>query len=118
MYGYLPSVAITDGGSWYLVLRRYGIEHKVVSGGIRNYVERLIETVKDRTRVFDNYFPSKRWNIEHVYRWLNLYAFYYNWIRGHMTLYGLSPVFYERGVDIKNEFERFTIALREVLRNA
>ena len=35
-----------------------------------------------------------------------------------MTLYGLSPVFYERGVDIKNEFERFTIALREVLRNA
>jgi len=25
---------------------------------------------------------------------------------------------YERGVDIKNEFERFTIALREVLRNA
>ena len=43
MYGYLPSVAITDGGPWYLVLRRYGIEHKIVSGGIRNYVERLIE---------------------------------------------------------------------------
>jgi len=31
-----------------------------------------------------------------VYRWLNLYAFCYNWVRSHLTLYGLSPVFYER----------------------
>ena len=44
MYRGLPSVAITDGGSWYLVLKRYGIEHRIVSGGIRNYIERLIET--------------------------------------------------------------------------
>jgi len=118
MYGCLPSVAITDGGPWYLVLKRYGIEHKIVSGGVRNYIERLIETVKDRTRVFDNYFPSERWRVEHVYRWLNLYAFYYNWVRSHLTLHRLSPVFYERGIEIRNEFERFTIALREVIRNA
>ena len=38
MYRCLPSVAITDGGSWYLVLKRYGIEHKIVSGGVRNYI--------------------------------------------------------------------------------
>jgi len=118
IYRCLPYVAITDGGSWYLVLRRYGIEHKIVSGGIRNYIERLIETIKDRTMVFDNYFPSERWKVEHVYRWLNLYAFYYNWVRSHLTLHRLSPVFYERGVEVKDEFERFIIALREVLRNA
>ena len=51
MYGKLPSIAITDGGPWYLILKRYGIEHEIVSGGIRNYVERVIETIKDRTRV-------------------------------------------------------------------
>jgi len=118
MYRCLPSVAITDSGSWYLMLRRYGIEHKVVSGGIRNYIERLIETIKDRTRVFDNYFPSERWKVEHVYRWLNLYAFYYNWVRSHLTLCGLPPILYERGVEVKDEFERFTIALQEVIRNA
>jgi len=55
----LPSVAITDGGPWYLILKRYGIEHEIVSEGIRNYVERVIETIKDRTRVFGHYFPSK-----------------------------------------------------------
>lgn len=34
---------------------------KIVSSGIRNYVERFIETIKDKTRAFDNYFPIKRW---------------------------------------------------------
>ena len=118
LYGNLPSVVITDGGSWYLVLRRYGIEHKIVSGGIRNYVERLIETIKDRTRAFDNYFPSERWRVEHVYRWLGMYAFYYNWIRSHLSLHGLSPIFYEKKLRISNEFERFIRALLEVFSNA
>ncbi len=36
--------------SWYLILKRYGINHGIVSGRIRNYVERVIETIKDRTR--------------------------------------------------------------------
>ncbi|MBC7129444.1 MAG: IS6 family transposase [Thermoplasmatales archaeon] len=48
MYGKLPSVAITDGRP-YLILKRYGIHHEIISGGIRNYVERVIETIKDRT---------------------------------------------------------------------
>ncbi|MBC7129249.1 MAG: hypothetical protein H5T45_05920 [Thermoplasmatales archaeon] len=48
MYGKLQSVAITDGRP-YLILKRYGIHHEIISGGIRNYVERVIETIKDRT---------------------------------------------------------------------
>ncbi len=31
-------------------------------------------------------------------------------VRDHLTLYGLSLVFYERGVDIKNEFKKSTIS--------
>jgi len=27
-------------------IEKYGIHHEIVSGGIRNYVERLIETIK------------------------------------------------------------------------
>ena len=115
MYGRLPSVAITDGGSWYLILRRYGIYHEIVSGGIRNYIERLIETIKDRTKVFDHYFPSKRWKIRHVDLWFSIYIFYYNWIRSHQSLSNNSPVFYDRGVEIDNEYERFILALLEVL---
>ncbi|WP_456475316.1 hypothetical protein [Candidatus Pyrohabitans sp.] len=34
------------------------LEHEVISGGIRNYVKRIIETIKDRIRVFDKYFRA------------------------------------------------------------
>lgn len=30
--------------------------NEIVSGGFRNYIERVIETVKDRTRIMDHYF--------------------------------------------------------------
>ena len=114
-YGKLPLVAITDGGPWYLILERYGIAHEVVSGGLRNYVERIIETVKDRTGIFDHYFPNKRWKLQHVEIWMSLYVFYYNWIRSHQSLSDNSPVFFAKGLRIDNEYERFIIALQEVL---
>jgi len=98
MYGKLPSVAVTDGGPWYLILKRYDIHHEIVSGGIRNYVERVIETIKDRTRVFDNYFPSKRWNMGHIHRWFSLYIFYYNWVWSHQNLSNNSSVFHGRNI--------------------
>jgi len=115
MYGKLPSIALTDGGAWYLILRRYGIQHEVISGGIRNYIERVIETIKDRTRIFDHYFPSKRWEIKHVKSWLSLYIFYYNWIRSHLSLSNNSPIFHSRKIKIDNEYKRFVLALQEVL---
>ncbi|MDI6819286.1 MAG: DDE-type integrase/transposase/recombinase, partial [Candidatus Hodarchaeaceae archaeon] len=42
-------VLISDGGPWYRwPARRLGLEHIVLSGGGRNYIERLFETIKDR----------------------------------------------------------------------
>ena len=78
-YGKKPKLVVADGGPWYKILQRMGIPHEVVSGGVRSYVERVIETVKDRTRGFDNYFPSRYvWVAGHVKRWMDLYIFYYN----------------------------------------
>lgn len=46
-----PKLVVTDGGPWYKILQRMGIPHMVVPGGIRSYIERVIETVKDRTKI-------------------------------------------------------------------
>ena len=52
---------ITDGASWYRIAAGWtGLRHSVVHGGMRNYVERLIEMIKDRLRGFDCYFPSPK----------------------------------------------------------
>lgn len=75
-----PKLVITDGGPWYYwPLKRLGISHEVMSGGVRSYVESFFAIVKDRTRVFDHYFPCKCEKIpEHVYNWLYLFVFYHN----------------------------------------
>jgi len=75
-YGKKPELVVTDGGTWYKFLPRIGLSPEFVSGGIHSYVERVIETVKDRTRCFDNYFPSIHPFIAgHVKRWMDLYLF-------------------------------------------
>ena len=42
-----------SGQTWPVIdlcnTKRYGIHHEFVSEDIRNYVERIIETIKDRT---------------------------------------------------------------------
>lgn len=111
-----PELVVTDGGTWYKILPRIGFTHEVISGGIRSYVERVIETVKDRTRVFDNYFPSRYvWVAGHVKRWMDLYLFYYNWVRSHMTFNDNSPILAGKGIVIPTEYERFLYVLREVV---
>ena len=38
---------ITDRGSWYgRAAAKAGLKHETMSGGVRNYVERVIETIK------------------------------------------------------------------------
>jgi transposase-like protein len=52
-YGKKAEVVVTDGG--HKILPRIGWSHEAISGGIRSYAERVTETVKDRTRLFDHY---------------------------------------------------------------
>ncbi len=93
-YGRLPTKGVTDGGCWYpWALRRLGFEHEVVHRGIRNYVERWNETLKDRARGFDKYFPcSLRCNLGHVLHWVRLLVLHYNWARPHLSRGNRPPL--------------------------
>lgn len=110
IYGKKPDVVIVDGGPWYRdALNRLGIRRQVVCGGIRNHIERWFETLKDRLRNFDIYFPHKKPGLidllrcreekyEHVLNWLYGFVYYYNRIKGHMSLGNKPPFRYYQEV--------------------
>jgi len=78
---------ITDGGPWYRwPARRLGLKHEVVCGGVRSYVERWFETLKDRLRAFDCYFPTREFTS--VRNFIIVFCFWYNSCRKHMSLDG------------------------------
>lgn len=80
-------VLITDGGPWYpWAAERLGLEHRVVSGGERNYIERWFETLKDRIRGFDCYFPTEK--PERVMNFCEAFRLFYNQCRHHQSMKG------------------------------
>ncbi len=86
-YAGRPELVVTDGGPWYVrALKRLSIRHQVMHGDVRNYIERWFETLKDRARGFDVYYPSRRETFESLREWLSLFVLYYNHARYHMTL--------------------------------
>ena len=88
---------ITDKGAWYRrAAALAGLQHVVMSGGERSYVERVIETIKDRLRGFDVCFPSRRYLLNTAIEWLHGFMAFYNYVRTHMTL-GREPVQLFRG---------------------
>ncbi|MFQ6061013.1 MAG: DDE-type integrase/transposase/recombinase [Thermoplasmata archaeon] len=93
-YGKYPDLVLTDGGVWYpYTLGRLGMEHRVICGGARSYVERFMETVKDRARPFDKYFPCDlRCDLSHILNWVRLNVMYYNWARPHESLANRPPL--------------------------
>jgi putative transposase len=94
---------VSDSAKWYpWAAKTLALEHEVISGGIRSYVERIIETIKDRIRVFDKYFPCRCGKPEHVANFLRLFGLYYNHARTHQSL-GEPP----DPIEGKTEFERF-----------
>jgi transposase-like protein len=51
-------IILTDGAPYYRAsCRILNLRHGVYSLEVRNLMERIIEYVKDRTRLFDNYIP-------------------------------------------------------------
>jgi len=49
---------LTDGAPYYRAsCRILNLRHGVYSIEVRNLMERIIEYVKDRTKLFDNYIP-------------------------------------------------------------
>ena len=68
---------VGDAGRWYpWAAKTLELEHEILSGGVRSYVERIIETIKDRIRVFDKYFPCRCSKPVHVSNFLRLYGLF------------------------------------------
>jgi len=54
----LKIIILTDGAPYYRAsCRILNLRHGVYSLEVRNLMERIIEYVKDRTKLFDNYIP-------------------------------------------------------------
>ncbi|MGB7639356.1 MAG: DDE-type integrase/transposase/recombinase [Nitrososphaeraceae archaeon] len=71
----------SDGGPWYPeACDSLGLEHKLHSPFEKSVIERAMEYVKDRTEIFDDYYPciKEDCNLKHVYNWIGLFVFMYN----------------------------------------
>ena len=57
-----------------------GLEHRIYDAVRGNLMERFVQYVKDRTEVFDDYFPCRREHrrFEHVEGWLRYYQLSFN----------------------------------------
>ena len=71
----------TDGGIWYPeacnVLR---LKYYLHSSFEKSLMERVNQYFKDRTKVFDDYYPSMEdeCNLFHVYNWIQFFVSMYN----------------------------------------
>ena len=72
----------SDGGSWYPEACSYlGLEHLLHSPFEKSIIERTIEYFKDRTEIFDDYYPCKntiQYDLTHVHNWLGLFVSMHN----------------------------------------
>ncbi|HET7389495.1 MAG TPA: DDE-type integrase/transposase/recombinase [Nitrososphaeraceae archaeon] len=78
-YGKYP--VSTDGGSWYPQACRFlKLHHHIHSYYEKSIIERTIQYIKDRTEIFDDYFPCQKCNctLEHVKNWFNLFVDLHN----------------------------------------
>jgi len=76
---------LVDRGPWYpYVLERFGFVFAHMTRGLRNYIERWFLTLKERTKRFYNKFTGRR-TLE-AEKFLELFIFWYNCLREHMTL--------------------------------
>jgi putative transposase len=74
----------TDGNTWYpmackfLKLKHH--IHSLLAKKENSLIERTMQYIKDRTEIFDNYFPCKKigCKLKHVKNWLNLFVDYHN----------------------------------------
>jgi len=72
----------SDGGSWYPEACSYlGLKHLLHSPFEKSIIERTIEYFKDRTEIFDDYYPCKntiQYDLIHVHKCLGLFVFMHN----------------------------------------
>jgi putative transposase len=78
---YGKHTVFTDGGSWYhQACNIIGLKHYLHSSIEKSLMERVNQYFKDRTELFDDYYPcvKNECNIFHVYNWIQFFVSMYN----------------------------------------
>jgi putative transposase len=79
---YGKHIVYSDGGTWYPeACNSLGLRHILHSPFEKSIIERTMESMKDRTECFDDYYPCSRksdCNLSHVYQWIVLFVYMYN----------------------------------------
>jgi putative transposase len=71
----------SDGGTWYpQACKFFNLHHHIHSSFEKSIIERTMQYIKDRTEIFDDYFPCKKnkCKLKHVKQWLNLFIDQHN----------------------------------------
>jgi len=85
---------IVDHAPWYAnALEWLGVDWVPLTFSVRNYIERWYRTLKDRTKRFYNNFGIRDESraIKRVERFVHMFAYWYNRMRPHETLKGVTP---------------------------
>ncbi len=104
----------TDEGTFYPEACRWArLEHHVYGTELKNLIERMNQSLKDRLECFDDIFPCLKEGCdrEHVRNWISVFRFYHNHVRTNGEI-GRPPMEF----DERPEYARFIeIISREVL---
>ena len=71
----------TDGGTWYPQACEFlKMDHHIHSSLEKSLIERKMQYIKDRTEIFDDYFPCRKQNckLEHIIQWIKVFAYHHN----------------------------------------
>ena len=71
----------TDGGTWYPeACNVLGLKHYLHSSIEKSLMERVNQYFKDRTELFDDYYPcvKNECNLFHVHNWIQFFVSMYN----------------------------------------
>jgi len=96
----------TDDATWYPDACRWArLEHHVYGQELKNYIERMNQSLKDRLECFDDYFPCLKEGCdkEHVSDWIRVFRFYHNHVRVNGEI-GRAPMDFD---DYRPEYQRF-----------
>jgi putative transposase len=84
---YDKHIVYSDGGTWYPeACSSLGLEHRLHSSYEKSLIERVVQCLKDSSEGLDDYYPCMKGEceLEHVYKWIELFVFMYNAIRSHI----------------------------------
>ena len=70
-------IVYSDSGTWYPeACSSLGLEHQLHSSYEKSIIERVVQSLNDRTEGFDDYYPCMNCELEHVYKWTRVICFH------------------------------------------